>query len=217
MTATVTPGLVAMLLLGEGAEPIRFALIGLAMLTVWLLVSQRRDDRAVTVVTSPLPVVTSSMTIVGPDTVLPQAPRTRPGAGPRPWLCAQGWAMPWSWWGWPRFRGIVHPGLLAWAAASFLVMLGLVAVRRGVRVLPRGRGGGAGGARRRVQRGGHAAVPPQLLGGGAGDDLSDGRRLPGGADPAGGGAAGERPTRRGWAGLVGAAAVVAAGALSTAL
>ncbi|WP_258934845.1 hypothetical protein [Nesterenkonia pannonica] len=41
-----------MLLLGEGAEPIRFALIGLAMLTVWLLVSQRRDDRAVTVVTS---------------------------------------------------------------------------------------------------------------------------------------------------------------------
>lgn len=43
VTTTVTPALVAMALLGEEATPLRLVLVGLAVLTVWLLVPRGGD------------------------------------------------------------------------------------------------------------------------------------------------------------------------------
>lgn len=66
VTTTVTPALVALIFLGEQASPLRLALVGLSMLTVWLLVSQKRRE-GVAVVTSPLPVITGPISVVDGD------------------------------------------------------------------------------------------------------------------------------------------------------
>ncbi|GAA1450794.1 hypothetical protein GCM10009618_03840 [Nesterenkonia lacusekhoensis] len=63
VTTTVTPALVALVFLGEQASPLRLVLVALSMLTVWLLVSQKRGE-GVAVVTSPLPVITGPISVV---------------------------------------------------------------------------------------------------------------------------------------------------------
>ncbi|NLS10861.1 EamA family transporter [Nesterenkonia sp. MY13] len=150
VTTTVTPAIVALLFLGEQITVLRIVLILLAVLTVWLLVSQRRS-KGVAVVTSPLPVITSQMPVVSaeddadspaPEPVEHTGPSS-PGAG----LLALGAGLGYA----TELVGVAQipqedfaQGLLAWAVVSFLVMLVMILLRRGPqapRLLPQGGAG----------------------------------------------------------------------------
>lgn len=220
VTATVTPGLVAMTALGESVTPVRLVLIGMAMLTVWLLVSQKRGDEAapVAVVTSPLPVVTSSIPTVGADGTVPEPPRTKskPGSAPLALCAGLGYAV--------ELVGVAQipgesftQGLLAWAAASFVVMLALVIIRRNGQLLPRGGGGALV-----LLAGGFSATGMLLFhlsasGVGLATTSAIVAVYPAVPILLAVIILRERPTARGWAGLLCAAGVVALGTVSTAL
>lgn len=163
VTTTVTPALVALIFLGEQASPLRLALVGLSMLTVWLLVSQKRRE-GVAVVTSPLPVITGPISVVdgdgqgdsggaghaqggapsgsqsggqGPTPGARSSSRSGLGAAALPLAAGLGYAV--------ELVGVAQipqqsftQGLAAWAVVSLAVMLAVFMVR----------GGGTSAARR---------------------------------------------------------------------
>lgn len=156
VTTTVTPALVALIFLGEQASPLRLALVGLSMLTVWLLVSQKRRE-GVAVVTSPLPVITGPISVVdgdgqgdsggaghaqggapsgsqsggqGPTPGARSSSRSGLGAAALPLAAGLGYAV--------ELVGVAQipqqsftQGLAAWAVVSLAVMLAVFMVRGG--------------------------------------------------------------------------------------
>lgn len=156
VTTTVTPALVALIFLGEQASPLRLALVGLSMLTVWLLVSQKRGE-GVAVVTSPLPVITGPISVVdgdgqadsggaghaqggapsgsqsggqGPTPGARSSSRSGLGAAALPLAAGLGYAV--------ELVGVAQipqqsftQGLAAWAVVSLAVMLAVFMVRGG--------------------------------------------------------------------------------------
>ncbi|WP_147104955.1 DMT family transporter [Nesterenkonia populi] len=217
VTATVTPGLVAMSFLGEAITPVRLVLIGMAMLTVWLLVSQKRGDGTAAVVTSPLPVVTSSIPTVAAHGSLPE-PRTQSRRGSAPLALCAGLGYAVELVGVAQIPGETFTqGLLAWAAASFVVMLVLVLARRKGQLMPRGRGGAlvlvAGG----LSATGMLLFHLSASGVGLATTSAIVAVYPAVPILLAVAILRERPARRGWAGLACAASVVALGAASTTL
>jgi|GEM_PF-4958413 len=233
VTTTVTPALVAMALLGEQVTSLRLALVGLSMLTVWLLVSQKRQE-GVAVVTSPLPVVTGSTPVVHEQDAGASDSAPRPlwsqkksgaslGAALLPLAAGLGYAV--------ELVSVAQipgesftQGLSAWAVVSLVVMLLVFLLRRD--------GSGAARLPRLVPRGGAGALV--VLAGG----FSAAGMMLFHLSAAGIGLATtsavvavypavpillavlilrERPSPRGWAGLLCASVVVGLGALSTVL
>lgn len=223
VTTTVTPALVAMALLGEEATPLRLVLVGLAVLTVWLLVSQRRS-RGVAVVTSPLPVVTpqdAASSASGPAAQTGAGDRTGPGAGLLALAAGLGYAVELVGVAQIRREGFTQ-GLSAWAVVSLLVMLLVFIVRSGgslwsraSRLVPRGGDGGLV-----VLAGGFSAAGMMLFHLSAGSVGLATTSAVVAVYPAvpillAVMILRERPSPRGWAGLACAAVVVGLGALST--
>lgn len=240
VTTTVTPALVAMVLLGEQASALRVGLVALSMLTVWLLVSQNRSE-GVAVVTSPLPVVTGPIPAVDGDsqsgsaggggsrgadhspTPPAQSSRSGLGAAVLPLAAGLGYAV--------ELVGVAQipgesftEGLAAWAVVSMLVMLVVFMIRSGGTLVSR--------LRRVVPRGGDGALVV-LAGGFSAGGMMLFHISAGGIGLATTSAVvavypavpillavlilRERPSPRGWAGLACAAVVVGLGALSTTL
>lgn len=224
-TATVTPALVAMLFLGEQATILRLILVVLAVLTVWLLVAQKRRGE-VSVLTSPLPVVTASMPVVDPDTAHrhadapsqddagPSIPATpRRGSSLLALAAGLGYAT--------ELVGVAHipqedfgQGLLAWAVASMVLMFLVVGIRRGPRLLPHGLDGTlvliAGG----LSACGMLFFHFSVVGVGLATTSAIVAVYPAVPILLAVMLVGERPSVRGWCGLGCAAAVVSIGALA---
>ncbi len=229
VTTTVTPALVAMALLGEAVTIMRLVLVGLAVLTVWLLVSQKRS-KGVAVVTSPLPVVSPqeggnteeeeiARSSSQAEAELPG--RSGPGAGLLSLAAGLGYAI--------ELVGIAQvpresftQGLSAWAVVSLLVMLVVFMVRGGRdvrgrmrRLLPSGSGGALV-----ILAGGFSATGMLLFNISSGSIGLATTSAIVAVYPAvpillAVAILRERPSRRGWAGLACAALVVGLGALST--
>lgn len=210
VTTTVTPAVVAMTLLGEEMTALRLALVVLAVLTVWLLVSQRRS-RGVAVVTSPLPTVTPQSEAPGEET---SRSRSRPGAGRLALGAGLGYAA--------ELVSISQipgesfaQGLGAWAAVSFIILVALMLLRGARKVLPRGIPGALV-----ILAGGFSATGMLLFHlSAASIGLATTSAIvaiyPAVPILLAVMILHERPSRRGWAGLACAAVVVGLGALST--
>lgn len=208
VTTTVTPAVVAMTLLGEEMTALRLALVGLAVLTVWLLVSQHRS-RGVAVVTSPLPTVTPQSQAPGEETS-----RSRPGAGRLALGAGLGYAA--------ELVSISQipgesfaQGLGAWAAVSFIILVALMLLHGARKVLPRGIPGALV-----ILAGGFSATGMLLFHlSAASIGLATTSAIvaiyPAVPILLAVMILHERPSRRGWAGLACAAVVVGLGALST--
>ncbi|GAA1810174.1 hypothetical protein [Nesterenkonia flava] len=149
VTTTVTPALLAMAFLGEHVTLMRIVLVLLAVLTVWLLVSQRRR-RGVAVVTSPLPVITTQDTDDDESPALGSPTASQPprrGAGLLALAAGLGYAV--------ELVGIAqipgedfNQGLLAWGVVSFAVMLGLMVLRGRRNLVPTSLRSARGSSRR---------------------------------------------------------------------
>ena len=247
VTTTVTPALVALIFLGEQASPLRLALVALSMLTVWLLVSQKRRE-GVAVVTSPLPVITGPIAVVdgegqsesdsasrtrgggdaheaGHSTTPRVQPASRSGwsAAALPLAAGLGYAV--------ELVGVAQipqdsftQGLAAWAVVSLAVMLAVFMIRGGgtaiarrSRLVPRGRDGALV-----VLAGGFSGAGMLLFHlSAAGIGLATTSAVvavyPAVPILLAVAILRERPSMRGWTGLGCAAVVVGLGALSTVL